>query len=162
MKNMAKFCPECGKSVENATSKFCDNCGASLDSSSVVVKKESVQEIQEEKSPVLAALCSFFIPGLGQVYDGETARGVGIFFGTLIGLFIFIIPGLIVWLFGMYDDYTIAKKMSDKEIPFKPTKTAHMILFFILVVFIVAVVIFFVVLSILATIFAPLATQMHQ
>jgi TM2 domain-containing membrane protein YozV len=154
---MVKFCPQCGKSIESDTSKFCDNCGASLDFSRVPEKKEMVQEIQEEKSPFLAALCSFFIPGLGQVYDGETAKGVAVFFGTLIGVFIYVIPGLIVWIFGMYDAYSTAKKMNNKEIPFKPTKTAHLILFFILVALIVAIVIFIVVLSAMAYIFTPYA-----
>ncbi len=159
---MVKYCSECGKPLESETSKFCNNCGANLgisDTLNVIEKKEPVQEIQEEKSSFLAALCSFFIPGLGQVYDGETARGVGIFFGTLIGTFIFLIPGLIVWLFGVYDAYSIAKKMNDKEIPFKPTNTAHMILFFILVALITAVVIFFVIISFLAFIFAPYAVK---
>jgi len=159
---MVKFCPECGKSVEKETTKFCDNCGANLDSSTVVVKKESLQEIQEEKSSFIAILCSFFIPGLGQVYNGETEKGFLVFFGTLIGVFIFIIPGLIVWIYGLYDAYTTAKKMNNKEIPFKPTKTAHMILFFILVAIIVAVVIFLMVMAVLATIFAPLASGIHR
>jgi len=158
---MPKFCPECGKSLENETSKFCNNCGTSLDSSNVIVKKESSQEIQEEKSSFIAILCSLFVPGLGQVYNGETEKGVIIFLATLIGTFIFIIPGVIVWIYGMYDAYTIAKKMNNKEIPFKPTKAAHMILFFILVVVITAIVIFFVVLSVMAVMFAPFAKGMH-
>jgi TM2 domain-containing membrane protein YozV len=158
---MPKFCPECGKSLDNETSKFCDNCGASLDSSTAVAKKESSQEIQEEKSSFIAILCSLFIPGLGQVYNGETEKGVIIFLATLIGAFIFIIPGVIVWIYGMYDAYTIAKKMNNKEIPFKPTKAAHMILFFMLVVIITAIVIFFVVLSVMAIMFAPFAKGMH-
>jgi len=158
---MPKFCPECGKSIENETSKFCDSCGANLDSSNVVVNKESSQEIQEEKSSFIAILCSLFIPGLGQVYNGETEKGVIIFLATLIGAFIFIIPGIIVWIYGMYDAYTTAKKMNNKEIPFKPTKAAHMILFFMLVVIITAIVIFFVVLSVMAVMFAPFAKGMH-
>ena len=158
---MPKFCPECGKSLENETSKFCNNCGTSLDSSNVIVKKESSQEIQEEKSSFIAILCSLFVPGLGQVYNGETEKGVIIFLATLIGTFILIIPGVIVWIYGMYDAYTIAKKMNNKEIPFKPTKAAHMILFFILVVVITAIVIFFVVLSVMAVMFAPFAKGMH-
>ena len=66
--------------------------------------------IPEEKNAFLATVCSFFIPGLGQVYNGQTAKGVGIFAGTLAGLFLLIIPGLIVWVFGLYDAYTTAKK----------------------------------------------------
>jgi len=158
---MPKFCSECGKSLENETSKFCDNCGARLDSSNLVVKKEPTPEIQEEKSSFIAILCSFFIPGLGQVYNGETEKGVIIFLATLFGAFIFIIPGVVVWVYGMYDAYTIAKKMNNKEIPFKPTKAAHMILFFMLVVIIITIVIFFVVLSVMAVMFAPFVKGMH-
>ena len=109
----------------------------------------------EEKNPILATICSFFIPGLGQVYNGETAKGVGVFAGTLIGLFLLIIPGLIVWVFGLYDAYTTATKMNNKEIPFIPTNTAHMIIFFIMVVIIVAIVIFVVVLSVIVPAIFP-------
>jgi len=122
----------------------------------MVEQKEPIQAIQEEKSPFLATLCSFFIPGLGQVYDGETARGVAIFIGTLIGLFIFLIPGLIVWIFGMYNAYTTAKKMNNKEIPFKPTKTAHLLLFIILAVFLVGLVVFVILMAILSSFAATL------
>lgn len=115
----------------------------------------------EEKNPYLATLCSFFIPGLGQVYNGETAKGVGIFAGTLVGLFLLIIPGLIVWVFGLYDAYTTATKMNNHEIPFIPTNTAHMIIFFILVVMISAIVIFLVVLSAMAVMFGSLAKGMQ-
>lgn len=117
--------------------------------------------VPEEKNPFLATVCSFFIPGLGQVYNGETAKGVGIFAGTLVGLFLVIIPGLIVWVFGLYDAYTTAKKMNTQEIPFIPTNTAHMIIFFVLVVIIVTFVIFLVVLSAMAVIFGSLAKGMH-
>ena len=94
------------------------------------------------KSPAVAVLCSFFIPGLGQVYDGEIARGIALFLGTLAGFFIFIIPGLIFWIYGMKDASSVANRMNKREIPFKPTNTACMILFFIAAVLIIAFVIF--------------------
>jgi TM2 domain-containing membrane protein YozV len=146
---MPKFCPECGKPADE-TSKFCNNCGANLNIIGPVQQKESVQSVHEEKNPLLAVLCSFFIPGLGQVYDGKTARGIAVFFGTLAGLFIFLIPGLIVWIYGLYDAYSTAKKMNAKEIPFQPTKTAHMIIFFILAAIIIAIVVFMVLMVLLA------------
>ena len=160
---MVKYCSDCGKPLENETSKYCNDCGAKQDTNTIVEKQDSIQivRVPEEKNPVLATICSFFIPGLGQVYNGETAKGVGIFAGTLIGLFIFIIPGLIVWVFGLYDAYTTAKKMNTKEIPFIPTNTAHMIIFFIMVVIIVAVVMFLLVLSAMAIFFGSLTKGMH-
>jgi len=81
---------------------------------------------------MVAVVYSFFVAGLGQVYDGETRRGVGFLIGTVTGLFIFFIPGLIVASYGIYDAYSRAKKMNNGEIPFKPTRTAHLFIFFIL------------------------------
>ena len=160
---MAKYCSECGKQLENETSKFCNDCGAQQTTNTIVEPQDPVRMVlvPEEKNPFLATVCSFFIPGLGQVYNGETAKGVGIFAGTLVGLFLVIIPGLIVWAYGLYDAYTTAKKMNTQEIPFIPTNTAHMILFFVLVVIIATLVIFLVVLSAMAVIFGSLAKGMQ-
>lgn len=97
----------------------------------------------EEKSPFIAALCSFFIPGLGQVYNGETAKGVGFFIGLLVFCFFFSYVGLIMWILGIFEAYYTANRMTKGEVVFKPTKTAHLILFIFLVVFIVAVVALF-------------------
>jgi TM2 domain-containing membrane protein YozV len=63
-------------------------------------------------SPLLAAILSFFIPGLGQFYNGQFLKAVGLFIlaviaGT-IGIILLYIPLLVVWLYGMYDAYTTA------------------------------------------------------
>ena len=156
-----KYCPECGKPLANETANFCDNCGAKLaaaatitvepqpqpgagaagSASSAPAGSEPVTLVQpvEEKSSFVAALCSLILPGLGQVYDGKLERGFLIFIGTVIGFFIFIIPGLLVWAFGIYDAYTIALRMNKKEIPFLPTNTGHVILFILLALVIVVV-----------------------
>ena len=156
-----KYCPNCGKALTNQTSNFCDNCGTKINN--VIPPQQTgtaqpiAQPVAEEKNPVLAAVCSLFIPGLGQVYDGKMARGFAIFFGTLIGLFIYILPGAIVWLFGIYDAYSTAKKMNNKEIPFLPTKTAHLIIFIILAIIIVAIVVAVIALIALSMVFGPMA-----
>lgn len=157
------LCPQCG--TENPDqNKFCKECGSSLQPSPVQSPdntKSSVQPpnfsqpVNEEKNPFLALICSLIIPGLGQVYDGLTARGIAIFFGTLVGLVIYIIPGIFVWIFGMYDAYSLANKMNNQEIPFMPTKTAHMILFFIIVGIIFMIFIFLIFIFILSILFAP-------
>lgn len=157
---MPKFCPNCGANLPNPDVKFCNECGSQINSTPIPGDSKKPEEVhREEKSPAVATLCSFFIPGLGQVYNGDTEKGIAVFFGTLIGVFIFFIPGLLVWLFGLYDAYTTAKKMNAGEIPFKPTKTAHMIIFFILAVIITVVVVFLVFLFVVASIFSPLAVH---
>jgi len=90
-----KYCPECGKPVARESSKFCDNCGASLYSPAPGYPTALAAAPREEKSPFLASLFSSVIPGLGQVYNGMTARGAALFAGTLAGLFLLLIPGLI-------------------------------------------------------------------
>jgi len=158
-----KYCLECGKALASETSKFCDNCGTKVNAASPPIQnpeqKEPVLTINEEKNPYLALLCSFFIPGLGQVYNGLTARGIAFFFGTLIGVIIFIIPGFVIWIYGMYDAFSTAEKMNNKEIPFLPTKTAHLIIFIILAIFIIAIVAFIIFITVLSVMFAPLAHQ---
>jgi len=84
--------------------------------------------IQEEKSPGIAALFSL-IPGLGQLYNGEVGKAIGILIGTLIGLLILVIPGLAVWAYGMYDSYKTAQKMNAGEIPYKSTNNVALIFF---------------------------------
>jgi TM2 domain-containing membrane protein YozV len=162
-----KYCPECGKPLANETANFCDNCGAKLNPSTIPTAAATqpimaTPPVNEEKSTVIAAICSLVIPGLGQVYDGKTERGFAIFFGTVIGLFIFIIPGLIVWAFGIYDAYSLALKMNNKEIPFLPTKTAHLIIFIILAFVTVAVVAVIVALLAFATMFGSMAHSSYS
>ena len=52
----------------------------------------------------IPALLSFFIPGLGQLVKGQVGKAVGFFFGTFLGM-ILVIPGLIVWVWGIVDAY---------------------------------------------------------
>ena len=157
---MPNFCPNCGANLPNPDVKFCNECGTQINSTPLPVDSKKPEEVHsEEKSPWVATLCSFFIPGLGQVYNGDTEKGIAVFFGTLIGFFLLFVPGLLVWLFGLYDAYTTARKMNAGEIPFKPTKTAHMIIFFILAVIITVIVVFLFLLFVVASIFAPLAAH---
>jgi len=67
-------------------------------------------------SPLLAAILSFFIPGLGQFYAGHFFRGVFVFIGAII-LFVIsaatIILGIIYfiyWVWNIVDAYQLATK----------------------------------------------------
>ena len=62
-----------------------------------------------EKNPIVAAILSFVIVGLGQVYCGKIKKGVILFLAAVIGSFLLFIPGLIVWAFGVYDAYMEAQ-----------------------------------------------------
>ena len=60
---------------------------------------------QKKKSPGIATLLSFIIPGAGQMYLGKVGKGI------LILLFSWTI---VVWLYGIYDAYKYAKDYNAK------------------------------------------------
>jgi TM2 domain-containing membrane protein YozV len=69
------------------------------------------------KSPGLAAVLSFFVPGLGQIYNGQIAKGLCLFVlyslgwflaGIVVGFFL-LIP---VWIYAIYDGYRRAERIN--------------------------------------------------
>jgi TM2 domain-containing membrane protein YozV len=63
------------------------------------------------KNPGISAVLSFFFPGLGQIYNGQIGFGLlfVISFVISIGL-CFVVIGIFIWIFGMIDAYSTAKK----------------------------------------------------
>jgi len=139
------ICPNCGK--ETPEGKFCEHCGASVQTTLTFQQPVAQQPVyaqqpaavKTEKSAGIAAILAFFFPGSGQVYNGETGKGIVLFIGYLIGLVLYIIPGIIVLIYGIYDAYTTAQKMNRGEIPYKPTSVGVLIVFIILVIVLVVI-----------------------
>lgn len=137
-KDAAVICNYCGKSI-------CSECYAELKGESyckdcLLIKQGNVKK--ELRSPVLAAILSFIIAGLGQFYNGQVAKGLLIFF-----TFWTIIP----WILGIIDAYKTAEKINRGEIIVKPRLGC-------LIAFIAGIVIFFIsicVIAILAAIAIP-------
>lgn len=65
----------------------------------------------KSKDPSLSGILSFLVPGLGQVYCGKIGRGIIIFIVAFIGYCCFVIPGVIVWIWGIVDAVNQAKKI---------------------------------------------------
>jgi len=63
-----------------------------------------MKEKQEVKHGV-PALCSLFVPGLGQMIKGEIAKGICFFVFTPIGYICLILPGLALHLYSVIDAY---------------------------------------------------------
>lgn len=119
----ASMCPSCGvvqsKISEERNTKFCTNCGSEIDSKAEICPKCGVRQsrsigISGEKSPAIAALLSFLIVGLGQVYIGKPKRGIVLFIACII----FLMTGFLVipmfgflgcWLGSIYDAYMLAQ-----------------------------------------------------
>ena len=79
------------------------------------------------KNPGLAAVLSFFYMGLGQIYNGQIAKGVAFLVAYSISwiLMIVLIGFLttpILWIYGMIDAYRSAEKIN-REIAWGQTQT---------------------------------------
>ncbi|MEE8576102.1 MAG: hypothetical protein V3T31_02495 [candidate division Zixibacteria bacterium] len=69
------------------------------------------------KNPGLAAVLSFFYTGLGQIYNGQIAKGIFFIVAfTIAWMLIFVLIGIFiapaVWAYGMYDAYKSAQKIN--------------------------------------------------
>ncbi len=70
------------------------------------------------KSPGLAAVLSFFVTGLGHVYNGQIAKGLVLF--VLACLFVFVLGPIVVgwllfvplWIYAIYDAYRSAERIN--------------------------------------------------
>ena len=62
-------------------------------------------------SPVLAAILSFLVPGLGQFYAGHMFRGIGLFvLAVIVVIFTFFAGTLIIAVVAAIDAYSLASK----------------------------------------------------
>jgi TM2 domain-containing membrane protein YozV len=73
---------------------------------------------KQPKNPGLAAVASFFFSGLGQIYNGDIAKGVFLIVIQVINLFLMVLcigfllyP--VVWIYGIWDAYKTAEKFND-------------------------------------------------
>jgi TM2 domain-containing membrane protein YozV len=115
-----RYCSACGARIPNSA-VHCPNCGTS-----------SVFLEPTHKDPAVAAILSFFVPGLGQVYNGDMGRGLLFFFGCAIGYLLLIIPGVLVFVFCIYDAYDTAKKINIGEQSYKKTGLGDYFAFIVL------------------------------
>lgn len=86
--------------------------------------------ITEKKNPRVAVIASFFIPGLGQIYNGEVRKGIGL---IIIGMIFasmwlsliqkphmigpILVAGasyLLLWIGSMHDAYKTAKEIGSQ------------------------------------------------
>jgi TM2 domain-containing membrane protein YozV len=141
---MAKFCPTCGSSLQYENAEICPKCGVRIKAPDLSWSG-GPHQVKGQKSPGIAAILSLILTGLGQVYNGDFTRGALFLIGTFVGMLFFIIPGVIVWIYQIYDAYSTAKKMNAGEIPFKEVNATHMILYILLSI--VAIIIFTIILA---------------
>ena len=95
----------------------------------VTDKIDKLKTLIKKKNPIIAMIASFIFPGLGQIYNGETRKGIGyIIMGAIfISMFIFLMRGhiiapilvsgvsiIILWISNMNDAYNTAKEIDSQ------------------------------------------------
>ena len=106
----------------SSETKFCSNCGAKIDVKAEICPKCGVRvkvkaPIVAMKSPGLAAVLSFLIVGLGQIYNGEIGKGILLIICNVISILLsFVLIGipllLILWIYAIIDAYDTANKIN--------------------------------------------------
>ena len=119
------ICPNCGKNTPEG--KFCESCGASVQTTQtfqqpvaqqpVYAAQQPAAAMMQKKSAGVAVILSFFLPGLGQIYNGQIGKGIiliilSVVFWLLSSIVIGIPLYIILWIYGMYNAYSTANKIN--------------------------------------------------
>lgn len=103
------YCRDCG-SIISERAEICPDCGVRQHD-----PPSGASDVLEGGNPVLAALLSALLPGLGQIYNRELERGLAFVVASVIsGVLVAFVVGLLlyplVWVFAIYDAYTRAEQ----------------------------------------------------
>lgn len=103
------YCRDCGE-VISEKAEICPECG-------VRQKEPEFQQPaqpQKQKDSGIAAIASFLVPGLGQVYNGQIAKGI--IAGIIVILSAITVIGLVIavplWIWLVYDAYKTAEQIN--------------------------------------------------
>lgn len=102
-------CPQCGAEAADDV-QFCPRCGLARGQQAaapVTPAAPQVIVVRSGKSAGLAAVLSFFWPGLGQIYNGQILGGlvlmvVYVLSVLSIAIMVGIVTTPILWLYGIF------------------------------------------------------------
>jgi len=100
-------CPKCG-SINKDSSRFCVKCGKILSTSGS--NNTTVTSKPKRKDPVIAAVLSVLIVGLGQFYNGQNKKAfIMLFTAIILGLLSYSVGWWILVVISAIDAYRVAK-----------------------------------------------------
>lgn len=112
------YCTRCGRpSDETAGCTYCDSKRTPKEESFTQKLEREMNGYLSKKDPFIAAILSFFFPGLGQLYNGEFKKALVFQTASLVTaflsvfFFLFAIIPLAIMIAAVYDGYTEADKM---------------------------------------------------
>jgi TM2 domain-containing membrane protein YozV len=113
-----KYCTDCGAQIDEKA-EICPKCG--VRQSAPGAYHTTSNQRHQQKNPGLAAVLSALVIGLGQIYNGQIAKGILIFVAAIISAILwFVIIGIIfsiiIWIYAVYDAYNTAQRINNSEI----------------------------------------------
>jgi TM2 domain-containing membrane protein YozV len=69
-----------------------------------------------KKNPALACVLSLLWPGIGQIYNGQTGKGIGFIIIAIIAVMTVLFISLPFFIYAAYDSYATAKKINTGEL----------------------------------------------
>ena len=117
------FCRDCG-AVISRKAEICPECGVRQRDPPSSGLNGAVEQLTGGGNPFVAAVLSALFPGLGQIYNRELEKGLIVIVGSFLAMFSILVGvGLLlypaVWLYAIYDAYTVADRQS--RVPDAPT-----------------------------------------
>ena len=112
--------------MDNKETKFCHHCGAEIDTDATTcptcgLLQHGKQVSGQTKNPGIAAILSFFVAGLGQIYNGQIGKGILLIVLQIVNVCLMVVligfvTYLITWAYGVWDAYTTAERINAESV----------------------------------------------
>ena len=103
------YCRDCGAAI-SAKAEICPECGVRQQPAPGSSMDDLIDTLTNGENPFVAAVYSAILPGLGQFYNREPAKGAFIIIATIAATITIIGIVLLpfIWLYAVYDAYVVA------------------------------------------------------